>query len=123
MKIRQGFVTNSSSSSFVIAVKKDIEEGPMKIFLDNIFEQEDVITSIEELNDYIVNTYGYRNQTLKDILEDDEYARNIYRTQKAAIEKDMIVVNADVEHDAAYWFNSMAIALEKAEVLEVLERD
>ena len=37
MKIRQGFVTNSSSSSFVVVMKKDISEDEVKEKIESLF--------------------------------------------------------------------------------------
>lgn len=51
MKIRNGFVSNSSSSSFVLAVKADATEEQIKeVFYNN---KEDVIQFLEESLEYL----------------------------------------------------------------------
>ena len=94
-KFRRGFVTNSSSSSFVIAYKEiiEIDEDTLKRypFLKNynnfikdlIFsdgesrcsyetDSPDVYDNIEDFNDFFFERWGYDEQTLEEVLEDED---------------------------------------------------
>ena len=96
-KIRSGFVTNSSSSSFVIMHKqipeleKDmLEQYPflknyMQTIEKSLFDGEKIAT-LEELNKYVISQWGWRDQTLEEVLNDDEYAKKSYSQYKEKIE-------------------------------------
>ena len=92
MKIREDFVTNSSSSSYIIAYKafpnlddKLLQEFPILKGFDAILErvllsaddygdttEGECIRSVEELEKYFVDCYGYADlNTLQRILDDD----------------------------------------------------
>ncbi len=65
MKIRTSFVTNSSSSSFVIH-SKDV----------NI---QNTISTKEELDKYIKSQYGWRDCTIEELMEEEsEWLREKY---------------------------------------------
>jgi len=65
MKIRQGFVSNSSSSSFVIGVKN----GELsKEFFTKGSEDSPFRSFIEDVAEYIINTANER--TVEDIIDD-----------------------------------------------------
>ena len=91
MKVRSDFVTNSSSSSFVIAFKetmidedtlakypflKFLSEMPQLIFnATGGYETEEaaIFNSKEEVDKYIINEYGFGNyNTVEKILEAEE---------------------------------------------------
>jgi len=78
MKIRIGFVSNSSSSSFILPIK-DVDD---KITIEFSFEDikkfinyssesgiDIIITNEHELESYIIDTYGYNGETLTYTLE------------------------------------------------------
>lgn len=66
MKIRNGFVSNSSSSSFIVAVEKDAKPLHLKI---NIEDECEVITTIEELE----KSRYFRCCDAEERVENEEY--------------------------------------------------
>lgn len=71
MKTRSGFVSNSSSSSFIVAVK-DLGEVSVQVTmrgsLNEYVDQE--ITTVEALTTYFIEEYGY---TADELIEDENY--------------------------------------------------
>lgn len=90
MKVRNGFVTNSSSSNFVIAYKSD-SSVPIKAFPKMVkyilestgeyhqTEKAEIIRNIDSYNEYFLDRYGYSNdQTIQDIINEDSRLQEIY---------------------------------------------
>lgn len=70
MKIRDGFVSNSSSSSFVIASKSD--KIPEFIVKETI-EYQYIISTIDELNSYYMDELLYKVSSVEEMFKDDEF--------------------------------------------------
>ena len=86
MKVRMGFVSNSSSSSFVVAVGQETEVT-LTVKADLTRFADYTIVTLQQLEEYIVEEYGWRDMdTLEAILEDSSYVKEIYEGARAAIE-------------------------------------
>lgn len=103
MKIRNGFVTNSSSSSFIVAAKTD-KDKTLAIVLDVISRSCDgyetckgrIIGNIEELNGYYIKNFDDRALTIKDVLKENEYLEEYYNKMKDYIEKGYVILVKEI---------------------------
>ncbi len=80
MKIRNGFVSNSSSSSFIISSEMHIEP---KVCIEIPMSQLNAkcITNIDDLNKYFIKNYGIiisKDETFEEALEINE-VEQIYK--------------------------------------------
>lgn len=66
MKIRNGFVSNSSSSSFVLSTDT-VKDSTITVTTKKDIPVEKVITSFRELDEYILEEYSYYDKTLEEI--------------------------------------------------------
>ena len=110
MKIRTDFITNSSSSSYVIIFKgfpeienEVLEKYPMiksyiklasKLFTQN----EESIKSSDDLEQYFLLHYGWsKNPTLEEIFEDEEGLKERFDNYKNKIEDGYQIYFKDVD--------------------------
>lgn len=72
MKIRNGFVSNSSSSSFIIAASKETNTK-IKIEIEKDISElsDEEIKTIDALNGYFVDQYGYDWDCIEDMMKLD----------------------------------------------------
>lgn len=107
MKVRNGFVSNSSSSSFIIGVKnfegiknENIPSWIAKL-LDKVFSSVmngEQIKTIEALDKYIMDQYGWGEDTLESVLDDDEYVKTQYDKMAMAIRNGYIAIKHNVDY-------------------------
>lgn len=103
MKIRNDFVTNSSSSSFLISFENQPEERDNRIMnalIDALAGTQgyhsscEKISTVEELNEYLFNIYGC--DTLQELFED--FDQEAYSSYKGKIENGVIILDKTVDY-------------------------
>lgn len=109
MKIRSDFVTNSSSSSYVLAYKGLDTPHPSIKFLNKMIEivlfsdggyettRGEKVRTIDELDSYMVDTYGYSDlNTIDKLLSADSYAKKIHTECVKALNEGYTILFKDV---------------------------
>lgn len=78
MKNRSGFVSNSSSSSFILANKTGNTKGIMEIDISDLIDN--TIKTIKELNEYYIyaHCWGEEYNTLEKMFECEKYLKEEY---------------------------------------------
>jgi len=143
MKIRNDYVTNSSSSSYVIAYKSlpEIDEETLKKypFLKNygklietaLFTEGDNDTTAgavsrtkEEYDDNFISEYGWRdNATVESILKDDDYLVDMYNKAIEYLERGFNILDKRVDYNDTYCQNMIRELAEDKENFVILEDD
>ena len=143
MKIRNDYVTNSSSSSYVIAYKSlpEIDEETLKKypFLRNygklietvLFTEGDndttsgiVSRTKEEYDENFISEYGWRdNATVERILKDDDYLIDMYNKAIEYLEKGFNILDKRVDYNDTYCQNMIRELAEDKDNFVILEDD
>ncbi|MCM1500682.1 MAG: hypothetical protein NC124_19645 [Clostridium sp.] len=141
MKIRADYITNSSSSSYVIAYKilPEIDEDTLAKypFLKNygkliekvLFTEGDNDTTAgtvsrtkEEYDKNFIDEYGWKkDQTLEDILQDEEWLTNRYNKAIEYLEKGFNILDKSVDYNDTYCQNMIRELAEDKNNFVILE--
>lgn len=100
MKKRIGFVSNSSSSNFIIAAKKGSSlkaKINIEIDIDDLIEKR--ITSIDELKEHIVHDYGYKLENFDEMYEDDIDIKNEFDRLRVFLDKGLEILIGSASDD------------------------
>lgn len=141
MKIRTSFVTNSSSSSFVIAYKNlpEIDEGTLakypflknyeKLIENALFAEGDYETNSgeicktkEELDECIIDNFGWREtDTIEKILEDEYFYKDTYNKAIKYLEEGFNILYKQVGYSDDCCLNMIKTLAEDENNFVILE--
>lgn len=105
MKIRSGFVANSSSSSFIIAYKNIYNENLPKWaerMIEKLIKKGDaeVFTNIEDYKKALMDSYYIKTEEeWLEELEDSNYVAEAFEIATKAFEKGLMVSEIDVDYN------------------------
>jgi hypothetical protein len=109
MKVREMFVSNSSSSSFILPFKTENDEAVLKFSVKDVLEMfsrgglsdaDTVLSTEEDVRAYIVGRYGWGGQTFETLMNDvsEPWVREKYNQIMSHINDGKSVVTGSMDN-------------------------
>jgi len=116
MKTRSGFVSNSSSSSFIVALDGNKTEVELKVKVD-LAALGDIVTTEADLRDRFIEEWG------EEELEEDEWVKERYEKCLEAIKKGKTIIIGSVCNDSGEAEETFIYdrGLPKADGMEIIQ--